>query len=142
MGTKRPDDDSPPEMHKRNSIRYHNLPYNPDLKYRARELRQAGNLPEVLFWNRVKNHQFKGYDFDRQKIIGNYIVDFFCVNCQVVIEIDGISHDEKIEYDQRRHLYLESLGLTVFHFSVSDIMQRLDDVMYCLDHHPVFSAEH
>src|SRR5690606_11048916 len=62
---------------KRASKNYFSLPYNPKLKERARELRKAGNLPEVLFWNEVKNRQFKGFDFDRQKIIGNYIVDFY-----------------------------------------------------------------
>src|SRR6056297_2749722 len=94
---------------KRHSKNYFNLPYNPKLKERARELRKAGNLPEVIFWNQVKRKQFKGYDFDRQKIIGNYIVDFYCTNCNVVIEIDGSSHDHKQEYDAERDAYLESL---------------------------------
>lgn len=49
--------------------------YNPALKDKGKELLQAGNLSEVLFWNQVKNKQFKGFDFDRQKVIGNYIVD-------------------------------------------------------------------
>ena len=60
----------------RNTKNYMALPYNPKLKERAKELRQAGNVSEVLFWNQVKNKQFKGFDFDRQKIVGNYIVDF------------------------------------------------------------------
>jgi hypothetical protein len=50
---------------KRASKNYFELPFNPKLKERARELRQAGNLSEVLFWNQVKNKQFKGFDFDR-----------------------------------------------------------------------------
>ncbi|MGQ4005164.1 DUF559 domain-containing protein [Francisellaceae bacterium CB300] len=53
------------------------LPYNPKLKQRARELRKAGNLSEVLLWQKIKNRQLLGLDFDRQKIIGNYIVDFY-----------------------------------------------------------------
>jgi len=126
---------------RRTSKKMFDLPYNPDLKQRARELRKAGNLPEVLFWNRIKKGQFKGLDFDRQKVIGNYIVDFYCVSCQVVIEIDGISHDEKMEYDERRHFYLESLGLTVIHISVSDIMQRMDNILFYLYHHPAFSEK-
>jgi hypothetical protein len=71
----------------RNSKNYFKLPYNPALKKLARQLRKAGNLSEVLFWNRVKNKQFKGYDFDRQKIVGNYIVDFFCTNCNVSLKL-------------------------------------------------------
>ena len=52
------------------------LPTNPKLKERARELRKQGILSEVLFWNEVKHKKFLNLDFDRQKIIGNYIVDF------------------------------------------------------------------
>lgn len=57
--------------------KWYELPYNANLKNKARELGKAGNLSEVLFWKRVKGKQFLGLDFDRQKIIGNYIVDFF-----------------------------------------------------------------
>ena len=124
----------------RNSKNYFELPYNPKLKERARELRQAGNLSEVLFWNQVKNKQFKGYDFDRQKIIGNYIVDFYCSNCQVVIEIDGSSHNNKVEYDAERDAFLASLGLTVIHIPVVDVMQRLESVMEFLMDHPALSG--
>jgi type I site-specific restriction-modification system R (restriction) subunit/very-short-patch-repair endonuclease len=125
---------------KRTSKNYFSLPYNPKLKDRARELRKAGNLPEVLFWNEVKNKQFKGYDFDRQKIIGNYIVDFYCSNCQVVIEIDGSSHDDKVEYDAERDAFLESLGLTVIHIPVNDIMKQISSVMNMLHEHPALAG--
>jgi type I restriction enzyme R subunit len=125
---------------KRTSKNYFSLPYNPKLKDRAKELRKAGNLPEVLFWNEVKNKQFKGYDFDRQKIIGNYIVDFYCSNCQVVIEIDGSSHDDKVEYDAERDAFLESLGLTVIHIPVNDIMKQMSSVMNMLYEHPALSG--
>ena len=125
---------------KRVSKNYFELPYNPKLKERARELRQAGNLSEVLFWNQVKNKQFKGFDFDRQKIIGNYIVDFYCSNCQVVIEIDGSSHDDKQEYDAERDAYLESLYLTVIHIGVEDVLKNLDVTMRMLMNHPAFQA--
>ena len=120
---------------------YFNLPFNPKLKARARALRKAGNLPEVLFWQQVKNKQFKEYDFDRQKIIGNYIVDFYCTNCNVVIEIDGSSHDDKVEYDERRDAYLESLGLTVIHIGVEAVMERMNEVMESLMHHPALAGD-
>ena len=120
----------------RNSKNYFSLPFNPALKQRARELRQAKNLSEVLFWKRVNKKQFKGFDFDRQKIIGNYIVDFYCGNCQVVVEIDGSSHKGKEKYDAKRDKYLESLGLTVIHIPVVDVFQRLDSVMKMLYNHP------
>lgn len=125
---------------KRNSKNYFNLPYNPKLKERARELRKAGNLSEVLFWNQVKNKQFKGFDFDRQKIIGNYIVDFYCTNCNVVIEIDGSSHDDKVEYDIKRDAYLKELGLAVIHIPVSDVMNTMDGVIAMLFNHPALKG--
>ena len=122
--------------HKRNSQNYFNLPYNQNLKERAKALRKAGNLSEILFWNEVKNKQFKGYDFDRQKIIGNYIVDFFCTNCNVVIEIDGSSHDNKAEYDAERDRFLESAGLKVIHIQAVDVLKDLRGVMLWLYQHP------
>lgn len=122
----------------RNSKNYFNLPYNPNLKQKAKELRQAGNLSEVLLWNQVKNKQFKGYDFDRQKIIGNYIVDFYCTNCNVVIEIDGNTHIDKQEYDDNRDEFLQSLGLIVIRIPVRDVMQNMPAVMEMLYEHPAF----
>src|SRR6056297_338919 len=120
---------------KRASKNYFKLPFNPNLRQRARQLRRAGNLAEIVFWNRVKSKQFKGFDFDRQKIIGNYIVDFYCANCQVVIEIDGRSHNHKIDYDSARDVYLESLGLTVIHLSARRVLQEMNEVMdFLYDH--------
>jgi len=119
---------------------YHELPYNPMLRERAKELRKAGNLSEVLMWKKFHKRKFKNFDFDRQKIIGNYIVDFYCLECRVVIEIDGSSHDNKAEYDYARDKFLEGLGLTVIHISADDVLNRLDDVMLCLYNHPALRA--
>src|SRR5690606_11581707 len=94
---------------------------------------KAGNLAEVLFWQQVRNKQFRGLDFDRQKIIGNYIVDFYNANYQVVIEIDGNSHDEKQDYDSKRQDYLERLGLKVIRYTDSGVKRDIDSVMRHLD---------
>ncbi len=114
------------------------LPYNKDLVPLAKELRQANNLSEVLFWNRVKNKRFLGLDFHRQKVIGNYIVDFYCKSCNVVIEIDGFSHKIKGEEDTIRDKYLETLGLKVIRISVKDVMQNLDKIIIELSNHSAF----
>ena len=114
-------------------VHWKNLPYNPKLKQNARELRKAGNLSEVLFWQRVKNKQFCNLDFDRQKIIGDYIVDFFCRNLGFVLEIDGESHDFEGDYDEERDKYFKSLGLKVFHIQDKDIKRDLDSVMKWLE---------
>ena len=108
---------------------YSKLPYNPKLKERARELRKAGNLSEVLLWNELKQKKMLGFDFTRQQIIGNYIVDFHCPKLNLVIEIDGESHNYKVEYDAERDKFLQSLGLTVLHFNDLDIKHRLSEVL-------------
>ena len=123
----------------RKSKNYVSLPYNPDLRDRAKELRKAGNLSEVLLWQQLHKGKFKGYDFDRQKIIGNYIVDFFCTDCCVVIEIDGSSHNEKVEYDRKRTDFLESLGLSVIRVMAGDVLNHLNHVMIMLDNHPALN---
>ncbi|HMO56443.1 MAG TPA: DUF559 domain-containing protein, partial [Roseiflexaceae bacterium] len=115
---------------------YMSLPYNPALKDRARALRRAGNLAEVLLWQQLKNNQLYGLDFDRQKIIGNYIVDFYCAEKQVVLEIDGSSHDHKQEYDAQRDAFLTGLGLTVIHLHDHDVRHALAEVLYFLRQHP------
>jgi len=101
-----------------------NLPKNPKLKERACELRKAGSLPETLLWKEIKNKQINGLDFDRQHVIGNYIVDFFCAKKRFVIEIDDKSHDMKVEYDENRDKFLKSLGLQVMHIPASDVLKN------------------
>ena len=125
----------------RDTKKYLSLPYNPALKERARALRRAGNLSETLLWQQIKNKQFFGLDFDRQKIIGNYIVDFYCAEKQVVIEIDGGSHDDKTDYDAWRDAFLNGLGLTVIHVTDADIRKRLPEVMEFLRHHPTLCLD-
>ncbi|MBK9952619.1 MAG: endonuclease domain-containing protein [Candidatus Competibacteraceae bacterium] len=124
----------------RGTRQYLSLPYNPALKQRARELRRAGNLSEVLLWNHLKNKQFLGLDFDRQKIIGNYIVDFYCAEKATVIEIDGSSHDDKADYDARRDAFLISLDLTVVHLLDCDVKSNLSGVLDFLRHQTVFTT--
>jgi very-short-patch-repair endonuclease len=120
----------------RSSVSYYELPYDPTLRARARELRKAGNLSEVLLWNQLKSHRFQGLDFDRQKIIGHYIVDFFCASQRVVIKLDGRTHDEKMQYDADRDEFLAGSGLTVIHIMAKDVLERLNSVMELLREHP------
>jgi very-short-patch-repair endonuclease len=124
----------------RDTKNYYDVPFNPSLCERARELRKAANLSEVLLWKKLNKGRFKGFDFDRQKIIGNYIVDFYCIVCRVVIEIDGSSHITKEEYDLERDSYLEGLGLAVIHINANDVLERMDSVMYWLNDHPALRA--
>ena len=65
------------------------LPYNKDLKAFSRHLRNNSTLGEVLLWMQLRAGQLKGYKFNRQKPLGNYIVDFYCKRLNLVIEVDG-----------------------------------------------------
>ena len=109
------------------------LPKNKDLLSRSRSLRKGYVLSEVVFWKQVRNKEFHQIDFDRQKIIGNYIVDFYIKSLGVVIEIDGSSHNDKEDYDNKRQLFLESLDLVVYRISDYRIKNDLIDVMKDLE---------
>jgi very-short-patch-repair endonuclease len=109
------------------------LPYQPRLKERAKNLRQARNLSEVLFWMQVTKGRFHKIDFDRQRVIGNYIVDFYVKKLGLVIEIDGSSHDNKVEYDKIREDYLITLGLKVYRITVGDVMRNMGFVLMGLE---------
>jgi len=106
-----------------------NLPYNPSLKPLARSLRKNSTLSEVLLWLKLKNRNIKDLDFDRQRIIGDYIVDFYCPSIGLVIEIDGSSHLFNYEDDIKREEYLVSLGLKVLRFDDLDVKQNMEGVL-------------
>lgn len=122
---------------KRNFVE--NLPYNSKLKSRARALRKAGNYSEVVFWQQVHKNKFHSIDFDRQRILGNYVVDFYVKTLGLVIEIDGESHNSKEDYDEKREKYLESLGLKIFKTTNLRVLHDLDNVMKELEN---FIIEH
>ena len=81
------------------------LKYNPKLKQRSRELRKNSTFAEKLLWHNLRGKQFFRYQFTRQKPIGNYIVDFYCKELKLIIEIDGISHLDRKKYDTNRQNY-------------------------------------
>ena len=106
-----------------------NLPKNRDLTFYAKKNRHAGILAEVLFWQQVHKGKFHGINFNRQKVIGNYIVDFYIPSLSLVIEIDGWSHNYKEEYDFVRDNYLKSLGLVIYKIDDIEIKKNLGWVM-------------
>jgi len=113
------------------------LPRNKDLLMRARALRKAGVLSEVIFWRQVRNDTFWKIDFDRQCVIGNFIVDFYVKTLGLIIEIDGSSHDNKEEYDAKREAFLLSFGLKVYRISDFRVKQDLDNVIKELENYIV-----
>ena len=107
------------------------IPYNPKLKEFAKKLRKTMTFSEVKVWNELKNGQLMGYDFDRQRPIGNYIVDFYCHKLKLVIEIDGSVHDseEAKLNDEKRQNDLENMNLTVIRFTNNQVKNEIELVI-------------
>lgn len=86
---------------------------------------------ERLLWSKIRNKQLKDYRFARQKIIGNYIADFFCSQALLVIELDGGQHytPDGIQKDKIRDDYINSLGLRVLRFSDRDVLTNISGVI-------------
>ena len=109
------------------------LHYNPSLKVLAQKLRQQGILSEVLLWKKIKNKSL-GVEFHRQVPIDNYIVDFYCHELMLAIEIDGNSHhiDEIAINGIRRQEKLENLGVHFIRFEDLQVKKSMNDVVRCL----------
>ena len=86
---------------------------------------------EVKLWNELKNGQMMNYDFDRQRPIGNFIVDFYCKDLQLAIEIDGITHEEAIVAvkDIQRQKELEALGVYFLRFNALLVVNKVEAVV-------------
>jgi len=107
--------------------------YSDKLKERSRELRKGENLAEVLMWQRLQKRQFLGLRFARQKPLGYYIADFYCHSAKVIIEIDGKSHDDKVEYDKERDEYMQAAGLKTIRIFAKEVLTNIDGVMVYLE---------
>ena len=99
------------------------IPYNPKLKQYARDLRKHGTFSEVLLWKKLQGKQLQGYKFRRQKPIDNYIIDFYCHELKLAIEIDGVTHGYKEEYERQK--ILESFGIRFLRFTETQIRSNL-----------------
>ena len=104
--------------------------YNPKLKARSRLLRNQMTRGEVILWQRLKRRQMMGYDFDRQKPIDQFIVDFYCKALSLAIEVDGSVHDTEAaqQYDEERQARLEGLGIRFLRFSDAEVKANTNAV--------------
>jgi very-short-patch-repair endonuclease len=107
------------------------LPYNNSLKKFARELRHNLTEAETHLWLRLRKRQLKNCRFYRQRIICNYIVDFYCPDAKLVIEIDGSQHfsEPGIARDVTRDRHLVDLGLMVMRFSAREVFENTEGVL-------------
>ncbi|WP_317173778.1 endonuclease domain-containing protein [Mucilaginibacter rigui] len=107
------------------------IPYNSKLKPLARKLRKDMTIGELLLWNELKQDKLWGLDFDRQRCLDNYIVDFYCKELMLAIEIDGMSHnhEETFNKDEIRQQKLESFGIKIIRFSEADVKYDILNVI-------------
>ncbi len=105
------------------------IPYNPALKEKARHLRDNSSKTEVILWQFLKSKQLLGYDFHRQKPLDEFIVDFFCSELLLAIEIDDGSHIGNEDYDNFRQQKLERFGVRFLRFKDDDVFYNCDWVV-------------
>ena len=95
----------------------------------ARRLRRGGTFPERLLWSRLRRRQL-GVRFLRQHPIGTYVVDFYCPEARLVIEVDGRSHDEaNFAYYRERQITLERRGIRVMRIRNDEVLKDVDSIV-------------
>jgi len=95
---------------------------------RARGLRKQMTIPEAMLWNVLKRRQLGGLKFRKQSPIGPYVVDFYCAEALLVVELDGESHVGQADKDEKRQSDLQQGGLTVFRVTNDDVLHHLEAV--------------
>ena len=108
------------------------ITYNPILKDLARQLRKNSTLAEVLLWQNIKGKSY-GYEFHRQIPIDEFIVDFYCHELRLAIEIDGNTHDYNYNKDEERQKILEGFGISFLRFSNRDVKRNINDVLRAIE---------
>jgi very-short-patch-repair endonuclease len=99
----------------------------------ARSLRKNSTLPEKILWHELRDRQVGGYKFRRQHPIGNYVVDFCCLEKKLVIEVDGEIHELKADRDKVREDYLVRMGYQIVRFQAREIFQNMNGVILALE---------
>jgi len=99
------------------------------LMNKRRQLRNNMVKAEIVLWSKLKARQLVNLKFRRQHSVGSYIIDFYCAELRLGIELDGPTHEFSIDYDQRRQEYLEKLGIKIIRFNNGDIYYHLDEVL-------------
>ena len=107
------------------------IPYDPALKKKARKLRINCTPSETLLWSKIRRKSL-GYEFHRQVPIYKYIVDFYCHELSLAIEIDGSIHNNRHEYDIVRQRNIERFGVKFIRFDNEDIISDVGGVIRTL----------
>ncbi|MEM0983723.1 MAG: DUF559 domain-containing protein [Planctomycetota bacterium] len=95
---------------------------------RARDLRTSSTPPERLLWKHLRNRRLKGFKFRRQHPIGAYVLDFYCHEATLCVEVDGQYHATRRELDARRDLFLQGEGISTLRFTAGLVSREIDAV--------------
>ena len=108
-----------------------NLTNIPPLEARRRELRNSPTPAEALLWEYLRRKQLLGKKFRRQYSVGRYVLDFYCVECNLAIELDGAPHFQpwNQEYEAKRTAFLEGLGIQIVRFENQVLFQNTEGVL-------------
>ncbi|CAN5690005.1 hypothetical protein BH11PSE6_BH11PSE6_08080 [soil metagenome] len=111
---------------------------------RQRQLRREATEPEKRLWKHLRGRQVAGLKFRQQVWLGPYIVDFFCAEARLVIELDGETHvgPEAEAYDERRTALIEAEGYRLRRFWNNDVMQNIEGVVAVIEEAARVSAPH
>ena len=111
------------------------IPYNPKLTALAKKLRNESTETEIYLWLRLKGKQMYGYDFHRQKPIDNYILDFFCYELLLGIEVDGYSHEflEVYNKDKIKEKRMNELGISILRFSDFEVLRDMENIIRAIE---------
>ncbi|MBP8001610.1 MAG: endonuclease domain-containing protein [Chloroflexi bacterium] len=101
---------------------------SPVIRQRAKELRQPLTPPETRLWRILRDRRLGGFKFRRQHPIGRFIVDFYCMQVRLVVELDGPTHEDQVEYDEVRTEWLQAQGYRVIRFSNQQVVQSEGNV--------------
>jgi very-short-patch-repair endonuclease len=110
--------------------------YSTNLQPFANQLRKRMTKAEACLWKyALRANKMKGYGFRRQRPVLNYIADFMCKELMLIIEVDGITHQDKrvIENDKLRQSRLEAAGFTVLRFTDDDVLKNMKGVIGALE---------
>lgn len=105
------------------------LPHTPQALINAKQLRQQQTQAEQQLWSKLRHRKLAGLKFRRQVPIGAYIVDFYCHEQGLVVELDGSQHIEQAAYDEVRSKFLQAQGLTVLRFWNNVVLTDVDSVL-------------
>ncbi|MBL0947056.1 endonuclease domain-containing protein [Brevundimonas sp.] len=102
---------------------------------RARQLRRKLTLPEGLLWTALRGRKLAGLRFRRQHPIGPYILDFYCDEGRLAVEVDGQGHDQpdQFRHDQRRTAWLDMRGIAVLRIAARDVLGNLEGVLVTIE---------